>query len=100
MRKFVLLLASVFFVISLSVSSQTTNKQKVSIGIKSGINFSNFKLDGNIPNGMTSDFRTGFVAGAFVTFPVGESPFSIQPEFLYSSMGGDLKNGQNEKQNL
>ena len=92
MRKFVLLLTSVFFVIiSLPVSSQTSPKQKVSLGIKSGVNVSRLKLNGKIPGVMSSDFRTGFVAGAFVSFPVRKSPFSIQPEFLYSSMGGDLQ---------
>ena len=101
MRKFVLLLTSVFFVIiSLPVSSQTSPKQKVSLGIKSGVNVSRLKLNGKIPGVMSSDFRTGFVAGAFVSFPVRKSPFSIQPEFLYSSMGGDLQNELKEKQNL
>ena len=100
MRKFVLLLTTVFFIISFPVLSQTTDKQKVSLGIKTGVNVSRLKLNGKIPGVMSSDFRTGFVAGAFVNFPAGRSPFSIQPEFLYSSMGGDLKNENNEKQNL
>ena len=101
MRKFLLLLATVLFVIiSLPVSSQTTPKQKVSVGIKSGVNISRLKLNGKIPGLMTSEFRTGFVAGTFASFPVGKSPFSIQPELLYSSMGGDLRNELNEKQNL
>lgn len=101
MRKFLLLLPSVFFfLISLSVSSQTSTKQKISLGIKSGVNVSRLKLNGKIPGVITSDFRTGFVAGTFMSFPVGKSPFSIQPEFLYSSMGGDLKNELDEIQNL
>ncbi|HET6767123.1 MAG TPA: OmpA family protein [Chitinophagaceae bacterium] len=99
MRKFVLLLASVFTIL-LSVSSQTTDRQKVSFGIKSGINVSRLQLNEKIPDGVNSDLRTGFVAGAFLTFPVGKSRFSIQPEFLYSSMGGDLSDRFNEKQNF
>ena len=90
MRKFVLLLTTVFFIISLPALSQTTDKQKVMFGIKTGVNVSRLKLNGKIPGLINSDFRTGFVAGAFVNFPVGKSPISFQPEFLYSSMGGDL----------
>ena len=104
MRKFVLLLTTVFFVISSPLLSQTTDKQvekqKISLGIKTGVNVSRLKLNGKIPGVINSDFRTGFVAGAFVNFPAGKSPFSIQPEFLYSSMGGDLTNEFNESQNL
>ena len=100
MRKFVLLLTTVFFIISLPVLSQTIEKQKVSLGIKTGANVSRLKLNGKIPGVVNSDFRTGFVAGAFVNFPAGKSPISFQPEFLYSSMGGDLRNEFNEKQNL
>ena len=104
MRKFVLLLTTVFCVISLPVLSQSTDKQtekqKISLGIKTGVNVSRLKLNGKIPGVVNSDFRTGFVAGAFVNFPAGKSPFSFQPEFLYSSMGGDLTNELNEKQNL
>ena len=104
MRKFVLLLTTVFCVISLPLLSQSTDKQiekqKISLGIKTGVNISRLKLNGKIPGVINSDFRTGLVAGAFVNFPAGKSPFSFQPEFLYSSMGGDLTNELNEKQNL
>jgi outer membrane protein OmpA-like peptidoglycan-associated protein len=102
MRKFVLLLTSVFFIIiSLTAAGQTTEKRKPSFGIKTGVNVSKLKLNGKIPGLVESNFRTGYVAGAFINFPVGKkSPFSIQPEFLYSSMGGDLANEFNEKQNF
>jgi outer membrane protein OmpA-like peptidoglycan-associated protein len=81
-------------------TDKQTEKQKISLGIKTGVNVSRLKLNGKIPGVVNSDFRTGFVAGAFVNFPAGKSPFSFQPEFLYSSMGGDLTNELNEKQNL
>jgi outer membrane protein OmpA-like peptidoglycan-associated protein len=101
MRKFFLLIIRVFFItISLPALSQTAGKQKVGVGIKTGVNVSKLNLYGKVPDPMTSDFRTGFVAGAFVNFPVQKTPFSIQPEFLYSSMGGDLKNELDENQNL
>ena len=70
------------------------------LGIKSGVNVSRLKLNGKIPGVMNSDFRTGFVAGAFVNFPIKKYPISIQPEFLYSSMGGDLTTEIKEKKNF
>lgn len=100
MRKIVLLLTTVFIVISSFAQTPTAEKQKVSLGIKTGMNLSKMKLNGKIPGLLESDFRRGFVAGAFVNVPFGKSPISFQPEFLYSSMGGDIRNEYNEKQNL
>ncbi|HEX3166425.1 MAG TPA: OmpA family protein [Chitinophagaceae bacterium] len=100
MRKFVLLLTTVVFIISLPVISQTTDKQKTMFGIKTGVNVSRFNLNGNLSDLVNADFRTGFVAGAFVNFPTKKSPISFQPEFLYSSMGGDLSTELKEKVNF
>ena len=100
MRKFVLLLTTVFFIISLPVLSQTTDKKKTMFGIKTGVNVARFNLNGNLSDLVNSDFRTGFVAGAFVNFPTKKSPISFQPEFLYSSMGGDLSTELKEKVNF
>lgn len=101
MRKFVQLLITVFFTcFSLYIFAQTADKQKVSLGLKSGVNVSKLNLNGKTSNLINSDFRTGFVAGAFVNFPINKSPVSIQPEFLYSSMGGDLRNEMDQKDNL
>jgi outer membrane protein OmpA-like peptidoglycan-associated protein len=100
MRKFVLLLTTVFFIISLPVLGQSTDKQKTMFGIKTGVNVSRFNLNGNLSDLVNADFRTGFVAGAFVNFPTKKSPISFQPEFLYSSMGGDLSTELKEKVNF
>ncbi|HEU5165523.1 MAG TPA: OmpA family protein [Chitinophagaceae bacterium] len=100
MRKFLLLLTTIFFIISSRGLCQTTEKQKVALGIKTGVNVTRFKLNGKNAGVVSSDFRTGFVVGAFVNFPARRSPISFQPEFLYSSMGGDLSNQYNEKQNI
>ena len=89
MRKFLLLLTTVFFIISLPAIGQSTDKQKTSFGIKTGVNVSNLNLSGNSSDLIKSDFRTGFVAGAFVNVPIRKFHISLQPEFLYSSMGGD-----------
>ena len=90
MRNFLLLLTTVFFIISLPAIGQSTDKQKTSFGIKTGINVSKLNLNGNSSDLINSDYRTGFVAGAFVNIPIRKFPISVQPEFLYSSMGGDL----------
>ena len=100
MRKIVLLFITVFIIILSPAQTPTTEKQKVSLGIKTGLNLSRMKLNGKIPGVLESDFRRGFVAGAFVNFPFGKSPISLQPEFLYSSMGGDIRNEYNEQQNI
>src|ERR1044071_2539797 len=100
MRKILLLPTTVFLFIFSPAFNQTTEKQKVSLGIKTGVDISKLKLNGKIPGIMESHYRTGFVAGAFVNFPFGKSPISLQPEFLYSSMGGDLQNEFHEKQNI
>ncbi len=101
MRKFVLLLTTVFIVISsFAQTPATAEKQKVSLGIKTGMNLSKMRLNGKIPGLLESDYRRGFVAGAYLNFPFGKSPISFQPEFLYSSMGGDIQNEYHQKQNI
>lgn len=98
MRKFLLLL-TIPFIISLPVIGQSTDKQKVSFGLKSGVNVSRFKLEGSSADLINSNFRTGFVFGAFVNFPTKKPPLSVQSEFLYSSMGGELSTELKEKIN-
>ncbi|HMK18630.1 MAG TPA: OmpA family protein [Chitinophagaceae bacterium] len=100
MRKFLLLLTTVFFIISLPAIGQSTDKQKTSFGIKTGVNVSNLNLSGNSSDLIKSDFRTGFVAGAFVNIPIRKFHITLQPEFLYSSMGGDLTTELKEKKNF
>lgn len=101
MRKFVLFLIVVFFsVIVVPAIGQQADKPKTLGGIKTGVNVTRFKLNGKIPGLVKNDFRTGFVAGAFINMPVKKTPFSIQPEFLYSSMGGDLRDEFNQSDNF
>src|SRR5262245_35142967 len=85
-------------ILSMPVLSQSSEKQKPSIGAKTGLNISKLNLNGKSAGTTNSNYRTGFVVGAFVNIPVKKLPFSIQPEFLYSSMGGDLTNELNENQ--
>lgn len=57
---------------------------QVSIGIKGGLNFANFKSSGETEY----DGRQGFHGGAFALFKVAK--FGIQPEILFSQQGSKL----------
>jgi hypothetical protein len=86
MRKFI----TIFLIIILSSSGLLAQKKnRSSFGLKSGINFSSLRLDGTGSGGWTTEWKTGLVAGGFVNIQVSKH-FAIQPEFLYSSMGGHL----------
>jgi hypothetical protein len=85
MRKICILL---FLAALVSTGSQAqTTKSRLGWGIKTGLNAS--KLNAETSTSWDEDWKTGFVFGAFVNIKAG-SKFSIQPEFLYSSMGGNL----------
>lgn len=91
---------TLIFIGSYLAAQEAGPPKKPYFGIKSGINFTKLKLDGKLSGTIESNYRTGFVAGAFFNVPLGRRPFSIQPEFLYSSMGGDLVLANNQKMNL
>src|SRR5678816_469579 len=92
MRKFFTIL-SVCMIVSLSLLAQhkKMNKIRLGLGAKTGINLTHFNIE-NLKDdpypGYSSKYRTGFVLGGFIIIPVYHK-LSIQPEFLYSSMGGD-----------
>ena len=65
-------------------SSRTDTRTNVILGAKLGANFSNvYDSEGE---DFVADGKFGFVAGGFVTIPLGEL-FAIQPEVLYSQKG-------------
>lgn len=64
-------------------AQNSATKKKAGWGLKTGLNVSNLR----IKNSEGSDWKTGLAAGVFFTIKAGNK-FSIQPEFLYSSMGG------------
>lgn len=71
--------------VALILSSTLASAQtQVSIGIKGGLNFANFKSDGD------ADYqgRQGFHAGAFGLFKIQK--FGIQPEIIFSQQGSRL----------
>lgn len=86
MRKICILLFLAALV-STGSQAQTTKKSRLGWGIKTGLNAS--KLNAATSTMWDEDWKTGFVFGAFFNINAG-SKFSIQPEFLYSSMGGNL----------
>lgn len=86
MRKFFI----IFLITILSSSGLFAQKKiKSSFGIKSGINFSTLRLDGTGSGIWETEWKTGLVAGGFVNIQVSNR-YAIQPEFIYSSMGGRL----------
>jgi hypothetical protein len=87
MRKCITFLITTVFASSVLIAQKGHH---AAFGIKSGINFSTLRISGSASTGLDAKWKTGFVVGAFVKIPVA-SNFAIQPEFLYSSMGAQLK---------
>lgn len=79
--KKILLLALSASLVTVASHAQDAKKKK-DWGFKLGLNGSNIRT-----NSAGTDWKTGLVAGFFVKFKIDEK-FSIQPEALYSSMGG------------
>jgi hypothetical protein len=67
----------------LVMAQNNTTAKKFSWGYKIGLNASNIRLE----DAADTDWKTGLVTGLFFTIKTGEK-LSLQPELLYSSMGG------------
>ena len=95
MRKFffLLVLASVF---TTAQAQESKSNRKMDWGLRSGINFSTlrFKVSADATSYQDPSWKTGFVFGAFLGVKINNE-FSIQPEFLYSSMGSKNTNAIN-----
>ena len=74
--------------IVLFFASTTAFAQNFELGIKGGVNISNF-TGGNFADA-TAKSLVGFHAGAFVSFFLGNN-FAIQPEILFSTQGAKLE---------
>lgn len=99
MRKCFIVLTVILFVSSgLMAQDKKMHRVRLGYGLKTGMNYTHFYLN-NLKDALDQRFdrswRTGFVFGGFVTVPVYKQ-FSIQPEFLYSSMGGDYTTDQQD----
>jgi len=62
------------------------------IGLKAGVNYSALRLSGQNPGNYTAGWKTGFAGGLFGNIPLGKR-LAIQPELLYSQMGGNIRRG-------
>lgn len=58
------------------------NAQRIDLGVKAGVNFSNITDASQLKN------KTGFTAGAFLG--IGFNKFAIQPEVLFSQQGSKV----------
>jgi len=68
--------------------------QKFQLGLKGGVNISNFS-GGEFRN-IDKKALVGFHGGGFVSFLLGDN-FAIQPEVLFSSQGAKLKGAGSEE---
>lgn len=73
-------------VLCITVPGLAQDENPMRLGVKGGVNLSNFRVDEIADNNM----KAGLNLGLFAKLPVG-SMFSIQPELLYSSKGSKLK---------
>lgn len=81
------------FVIPLLVISTGLFAQNFQVGLKGGINISNF--NGLNSNNVENKAILGFNGGAFLNLLFG-THFSLSPELLFSSQGAKLKNAGTE----
>ncbi len=83
-----------FATTSLLAQDQTTKtKSKGAFGLRSGVNLSSVNLE-TTSGSSDAGWKSGFVAGAFVRIPISGN-FSLQPEFLYSSLGAKIDESVN-----
>jgi len=82
MKNLVILICLISFLTNQVIAQD--NRNALQIGIKGGANFANVYDD--VGEDFVADGKVGFVAGAFVSIPLG-SLFGIQPEVLFSQKG-------------
>lgn len=78
----------------LTILSVTIHAQKLSGGLRGGINFAQWKQEvilnslqtGTISTAFTSDSRTGYLLGIYYTLMFNQK-IGLQPELLYNSVG-------------
>ncbi|PTT26322.1 PorT family protein [Chryseobacterium sp. HMWF028] len=94
MKKLILGLALVAgtFTFAQKTSTSTASSSPVRFGLKAGLNIS------SISNSDLNS-KAGFYGGVFANIPVAQD-FSVQPEVLYSGMGGKAKSNNDGKINM
>lgn len=91
MKKLILGLALVAGTFAFSQKTSTASSSPVRFGVKAGLNIS------TISNSDLNS-KAGFYGGVFANIPVAQD-FSVQPEVLYSGMGGKYKGNSDVKLN-
>ncbi|PXW17924.1 MULTISPECIES: porin family protein [unclassified Chryseobacterium] len=91
MKKIFLGLALVAGTFAFSQKTSTASSSPVRFGVKAGLNIS------TISNSDLNS-KAGFYGGVFANIPVAQD-FSVQPEVLYSGMGGKYKGNGDVKLN-
>ncbi|HLP13426.1 MAG TPA: porin family protein [Flavobacteriales bacterium] len=73
-----------FFVFSVRAQNENDFGKNIHFGLKAGVNSSNVYDEQG--NDFVADAKLGYVAGAFITIPMGKF-LGIQPEFLFITKG-------------
>jgi hypothetical protein len=85
MKKFILLAAAAICVAgNISAQTESTSREKMSFGIKGGINYSNVWDEQG--QDFKADAKLGFAGGFFLGIPIGKT-IGFQPEILISQKG-------------
>ena len=87
--KKLLLSTALFLMLGAGVSAQVEGNDPF-VGLKAGVNYSGFQFSGANPQDYTAGWKVGFAGGLFGNLPLGKR-FAIQPEILYSQMGGNIR---------
>ena len=83
-------LSSLLIVLSLSINAQ--EEDKINIGAKAGLNYSDFILGKEFPSNFPGTYkaRLGFHVGAYANIPISNKIY-FKPELLYSLQGADYE---------
>src|SRR6478735_6344098 len=83
-----------YLILAMFIFSGSANAQghyTSSAGLVAGANYSSLRIGEN-SGGLDSKSRLGFAGGFYLGFPLGNK-LTLQPEFLFSEMGGKVTTG-------
>lgn len=84
MKHLIILLCLTGFITNQAIAQDDDNRNAFQLGFKAGVNYANvYDAEGE---DFTADGKLGFVAGAFMSIPLG-SMIGVQPEVLFSQKG-------------
>lgn len=94
MRKYFIVMAAVLLCCSVAFGQ---TKNKTSVGVKAGLNFSQFRLPLEYDN-YDANWKAGLTGGVYVQRMLNKK-FNLQAEFLYSQMGAEVDDELGQRQN-